>query len=81
MKKKMTTDEKCAAILKKILDTVNDCDKETSYVKFMQDWGGHSATIEINGSHSHVGWTDNTWDQYVDSLYNLLCKGKGLSWV
>jgi len=76
----MTTDEKCAAILKKILETVNEGGRE-SYVAFRPDWDGYSATVEVNGGHSHVGWTDHTWDQYVDLLYQLLCEGRGLSWV
>lgn len=76
----MTTDEKCAAILKKILEIVNKGDKFDTFVKFTQDWGGNGATIEINGSHTHVGWTDFTWEQYVDSLYNTICNDKGLSW-
>lgn len=76
----MTTDEKCAAIIHKILDIVNVNDEFDRFVKFTKDWGGYGSTVEINESHTHVGWRDNTWEEYVDSLYNTLCQDGGLSW-
>ncbi|HWQ54841.1 MAG TPA: hypothetical protein VN442_14235 [Bryobacteraceae bacterium] len=73
----MTTQEKCEAILRKMLELAND----GKPVTLREDWGGNSATIAAGDSHTHVGFTDIPWEQFVDQLYNSLHGGPGLSWA
>lgn len=72
-----TTEEKCVAIVKRMLELAN----ESKPVTIEEDWGGHSATVKVGNAHTHVGWTDVTFDAYVESLYNALHGGPGLSFV
>jgi hypothetical protein len=80
----MTTADKAEAILRKIMEIVDaDPDKRTS-VAFCSDWGPHSCTLEITGrGHTHCGSFHNgaTWEELVDSIYETLCKNRGLSFV
>lgn len=43
-------------------------------------WGENTLTVWKNGSHTHVGVPDGSFEQLVDSLHNLLVNGNGLSW-
>ncbi len=77
----MTTQEKCEAILKKMLELAN----EGKPVTLEEDWGGFTGTICVANGHTHVGGIDTedypaTWEQFVDELYNSLHGGPGLSW-
>ena len=78
----MTTHEKCEAILKKVLEIVNEDNVEKT-VMFSSDWGGNSMTITIDGAHTHVELPepDGTWELLVENLYNTLHGGPGLSWA
>lgn len=79
----MTTEQQALAIVLAIRDA---CDREGGQgepmlrVGFAPDWGGNSLTIlYADGSHTHVGDTDDTDDQLVEQLHALLCEGRGLS--
>lgn len=82
----MSTDEKCRAIVFAIRDLVAD-EAAGPSITFSparrgHNWGKNSATVEIAGhGHTHVGDPDDTDDQFVDSLYALLCQGQGLSFA
>ncbi len=85
----MTTDEKCRKILERILEICNECDDgkyaDGHVFAFERDWGGNTATILIGNekgfdTHTHVGVPDESFDTYVDNLYNSITGGPGLSW-
>jgi hypothetical protein len=72
--------DKCLAIVIAVRDLCAD----DGGIRFSPDWGGNSVTVEIAGrgqGHTHVGDPDFTDKQFVDSLYDLLVKGRGLSIV
>lgn len=76
----MNTEQKAIAILKKMLEFANQ-DKP---VTIAEDWHSpFAATLIIGDSHTHIGmWQpDGTFEQFVDSLYNSLHGGPGLSFV
>lgn len=84
----MTTQEKCEAILRNIVERCNADDSEDGgpgsgkrVVSFAPDWGGNSLTLYIGEDHTHVGYggAECSFDQLVDGLYNQLLEGKGLS--
>ena len=77
--KELSISEKSELILKRILEITNSDKKVT----FEKDWDEFTATIHIDGFHSHVGnmGDDATWEQYIDQLYDLFCQDCGLSWV
>jgi hypothetical protein len=81
----MTTQDKCAAILKEIVRRCNeDGDGPGSgkpVVSFAPDWGGNSLTLYIGEDHTHVGSSDPEYpfDQLISRLYDQLLEGKGLS--
>ena len=84
----MTTAEKCAAILKNIVDRCNADDSEDGgpgsgkpVVTFAPDWGGNSLTLGIGADHTHVGSSDKdyTFERLIDRLYDQLLEGRGLS--
>jgi hypothetical protein len=74
-----TTAEKCKLILEKIVELAN----EGKPIGFEQDFGGWTATIAKGKMHTHVGipGKDGNFDILVNNLYDLLIKGKGLSWA
>jgi hypothetical protein len=74
-----TTEEKCKAILQKIIELIN----EGKPIGFEQDFGDWTATITKGKMHTHVGIPDKdgSFDILVNNLYDLLIKGSGLSWV
>jgi len=77
----MTTQEKCEAILKKMLEIVNeDLTKETQ-ITLCQDWGGNSLTLYIKDMHTHCGDPEDEWDVLVNNVYNALQGGPGLSFA
>lgn len=73
----MTTKGKCEAILKEVL---RRCNEEDARVSFEGDLGGNTLTVLHDQSHTHVGVCDGSWDALVDSLYQTLGGGPGLSW-
>lgn len=84
----MTTAEKCEAILKNIVERCNADDSEDGgpgsgkkVVSFAPDWGGNSLTLYIGDDHTHVGMSgdDFPFERLIDSLYDQLLEGKGLS--
>jgi hypothetical protein len=81
----MTTQDKCAAILKEIVRRCNE-DGEgpgsgSMVIGFGPDWGGNSLTLFIGDNHTHVGSSDDEYpfDQLIDRLHDQLLEGKGLS--
>lgn len=80
----MTTPEKCEAVLKSVLERVNEAGEKSTYpsISFGYDWGGNSLTIVFpDDTHTHVGHYDLSWENLVDNLYGQFIKGKGLSRV
>lgn len=90
----MTTEEKCAQIIKYIVNHCNDPKviAETDAggragISFSPDHGECSITVDISGKgHSHVGnWWDTatpeSFTKLVDELHALLISGRGLSFV
>ncbi len=79
------TQKKCEEILRSMLQTCNDSPdhKGGPLVGFSPDWGGHSLTVWVRNSHSHVGNVseDGTFEELIDQLHDLLLKGRGLSWA
>jgi len=75
----VTIEEKCKVILEKIIELANKGEK----IGFEEDWGGWTATITKGKMHTHVGipGKDGNFDIFVNNLYDLLVKGKGLSWA
>jgi len=74
----MTTQEKCEAIIRKMVDLAN----EDKPVTISEDWKCKNAcTIAVGDSHTHVGWRDATFEQMIDGMYNTLIEEKGLSFV
>lgn len=79
----LTTADKCEAILRHILDKCNEkaeTDPMGCVMGFGPDWGGNALTVWLEGQHTHVGYNGASWDDLINSLYNNLCKGVGLSW-
>lgn len=74
-----TTEEKCKAILQRMVEIAN----EGTPIGFEEDWGGWTATITKGKMHTHVGipGKNTNFDVMVNNLYDLLVKGKGLSWA
>ena len=78
----MTTDNKCKAILEKIVQLCGseDAGKKLPVISFSQDWGGNSITVEIAGKgHSHCGDPNASFDTLIDQLHRLICDNAGLS--
>jgi RNase P subunit RPR2 len=74
----MTTEEKAIAIIKKMLELAN----KDQPVTISEDWKNpFAATVTIGDSHTHVGWEESTFEQFVDGLYNSLHGGPGLSFA
>ncbi len=75
----ITTEEKCKAILQKIVELAN----EGKPIGFERDFGHWTATITKGKMHTHVGvpGKDGNFDILVNNLYDLLIKGEGLSWA
>lgn len=75
----VTTEEKCKAILEKIVEIAN----EDKPIGFEGDLGGWTLTVTKGKMHTHVGipGKDGNFDVLVNNLYDLLIKGKGLSWA
>ena len=73
----MTTEERCVAIIRQMLDLAN---KDKS-VKIESDFGKFTATVYVGSAHTHIGVPDPdfTFDGYVEQLYNALHGGPGLS--
>lgn len=75
----MTTQDKCEAIIRKIVELANT----GKPVQFDDDWGGWSLTVSVGGAHTHVGISgqDGSFELLVENLCNVLYGGPGLSWV
>lgn len=79
----MGTNEKCKAIIEKIIAMSNEIPShKTPVISFAPDWGGNSLTICVEGKgHTHCGDPNASFDQLVEELHMLLCEGKGLSFA
>ena len=64
-----------------ILRAILELTEQGRAVEFTEDWGGNTLTIHIDDAHSHVGVPDGSFDDLLESLYQLLVKGCGLSFV
>lgn len=74
----MTTEEKAIAIIKKMLELAN----RDLPVTISEDWKQpFAATLTVGNAHTHVGWSESTFEQFVDGLYNSLHGGPGLSFI
>ena len=78
LNKTMKTPEKCEAIFKKIVEMNQDINDRHG-VSFQTDWAGNSLTVSTDAGHSHCGYPDGSFDELITDVYNLLCKGRGLS--
>jgi hypothetical protein len=80
----VTTDEKSAAILRKVVEVCNtraDEDPTGAVVSFGPDWGGNALTVSIGEKHTHVGQSDGSFENLVDRLYKCLVEERpGMSW-
>jgi hypothetical protein len=79
-----TTEEKCADILKHLVQETREELGEYTENEFSLgwDWGDWTLTIRFpDGTHTHVGDpTDGgTFNALIDQLYDLLVHGRGLS--
>jgi hypothetical protein len=72
----MNTQEKCEAIIRKMIELAN----ESGQVLFEEDFGGNSITIVVGNSHTHVGYPDAPFELLVNNIYDSLHGGPGLSW-
>jgi hypothetical protein len=74
-----TTQEKSEAILRKLVELAN----EGKSIGFEKDFGNWTMTVTKDKMHTHVGipGKDGSFDILVNNLYDLLIKGKGLSWA
>ena len=64
----MTDGEKAIAVLKKMLEIVNE--GEGVKVSLEADFGGNTATFLIDGwEHFHAGVPDGTFSEFLNSLY------------
>lgn len=72
----MSAEEKCQAILQKLLEAAN----QGKEVRLREDMGGMTLEIHLGKSHTHCGVPDGDWESLVDQLYNSLHGGPGLSW-
>lgn len=86
---KLDTQGKSVAILRAIEQRLQDqsvqCHMATELkrpvIGFDPDvWGANTWTVWAGDNHTHVGYPDGSFEQLVDSLYDLLCEKKGLSW-
>lgn len=73
----MTTEQKCGAILRKMLELAN----AGTPVTIKEDLGDYTAKVCIGDDHhTHVGVPGSTWETLVDQMYSALHDGPGLSW-
>jgi len=72
----MTTQEKCEAIVRRIVECANKDDR----IAFERDCGGNTLTILFAQGHTHVGVPGGDFDLLVENLYNTLHGEPGLSW-
>lgn len=71
----ISTEEMSKEILLKIFELVN----KGINVEFEEDWGKGTITIYCGDRHTHCGFPDATADELIESIYNTLIKGVGLS--
>lgn len=71
----ISTEKMAKEILLKIFSLVNS----GTDVKFEEDWGDGTITIYCGDRHTHCGFPNATADKLIESIYNTLIQGKGLS--
>lgn len=64
------------AIIAKIAELAN----AGKTVSFTEDFGGNTLTIHVGSAHTHCGCPGGPITNLIDSLYNSLHDGPGLSW-
>lgn len=73
----MNNEEMAKQILLKIFELAN----KGINVEFEEDWGEGTITIYCGNRHTHCGYPDATEEELVESIYETLVLGKGLSFV
>lgn len=78
----MTTEEKCVAIIKKMVEFANN----DQPVTISEDWKSKFAcTIAIGDSHTHVGLWDriegSSFELMIDNMYDVMHGDGGLSFA
>ena len=75
------TAAKCVGILRNIVERCNknQLDVGSMAVGFGPDGRGNALTLFIDDSHTHVGAGPISFARLIDSLYERLIEGKGLS--
>lgn len=64
-------------ILQAILNLVN----QGHTIRFVQDWGGNSVTLSIDGKHTHCGMFDEDFEKIIKDLHQTLVDNRGLSFA
>jgi hypothetical protein len=72
---KIPTDKMAKEILLKIFKMAN----QGTNIEFEEDMGDGTITIYYGDRHTHCGFPDATDDELIESIYNTLIKGRGLS--
>lgn len=75
IEKDISTEKMAKEILLKIFELVN----KGINIEFEEDWGQGTITVYFNDRHTHCGFPDATSDKLIESLYNTIVKGVGLS--
>lgn len=64
-------------IIEKIVQLVN----RGHIIRFEEDWGGNTLTLYIDDKHTHRGVPDGNFETLVESLHDILVKGRGLTFA
>lgn len=72
---KISTEKMSKEILLKIFEMVN----QGTNIEFEEDMGEGTVTIYCGDRHTHCGFPNATDDELIESIYNTLIEGRGLS--
>jgi hypothetical protein len=64
-------------ILRKLVELIN----QGHVIALASDLGGNTLTLCIDNLHTHCGVPGGSFDNLVESLYELLVNGRGLSFA
>lgn len=79
----MNTDQKSRIIIQRLLEICNKhamLDPTAPVIQIGPDWGGNALTFYIGEDHLHFGMQGGTFEQMIDSMYNVL-SSTGASWM
>lgn len=65
-------------ILRKLVELIN---KGHVITLEADDFGENTLTLHIDDLHTHCGVPDGSFDDLVESLYELVVNGRGLSFA